>query len=187
MPGLGIRFHNKNMDQAGRCAIHLYTGNPRHPEWPGIYNYRQRTGLHVQLFDTRVHKEIPLPSPRQPVFVCIHRERKIHLVTYGSTWSYDEGTDSWTKVSDNQFEKDYYYVPAIGFYYSGSPYVLEDGVELYKYLADYDRWVLCGYYPGCRGDNSYKTVFVIGDYAYVAATTSNYDGCAPLHFAYRDR
>jgi len=112
---------------------------------------------------------------------------KIHLVTYGSTWSYDEGTDSWTKVSDNQFEKDYYYVPAIGFYYSGSPYVLEDGVELYKYLADYDRWVLCGYYPGCRGDNSYKTVFVIGDYAYVAATTSNFDGCAPLHFAYRDR
>ncbi len=111
---------------------------------------------------------------------------KIHLVTYGSTWSYDESTDDWTKVSDNPFEKDYSFVPAIGFYYNGSPYVLEDGVELYKYLADYERWVLCGYYPGSRGDNSYKTVFVIGDYAYIAATSSNYYGCAPLHFAYSD-
>lgn len=112
---------------------------------------------------------------------------KIQLVTYGSTWSYNEGTDDWTKVSDNPFEKDNYFVAAIGFYYYGNPYVLEDGVELYRYVADYDRWVLCGYYPGCRGDNSYKTVFVLGDYAYIAATSSNYYGCAPLLFAYRDR
>ena len=87
----------------------------------------------------------------------------------------------------NSSEKDNYFIAAIGFYYNGNPYVLEDGVELYRYVADYDRWVLCGYYPGCRGDNSYKTVFVLGDYAYVAATSSNYYGCAPLHFAYRDR
>lgn len=110
---------------------------------------------------------------------------KIYLVTYGSTWSYDEDTDNWTRVSDNPFGKDNYHAPATGFYYNGSPYVLEDGVELYRYVADHDRWVLCGYYPGGRGYNSYKTVFVIGDYAYIA-TSSNYYVSAPLHFAYRD-
>ena len=112
---------------------------------------------------------------------------KIHLVTYGSTWSYDEGTDDWTKVSDNFFDKDACSIDAIGFYYNGSPYVLEDGVKLYRYYADYKRWVVCGYFPGSMGGDSYKTTFVIGDYVYVAATFSHYWGCAPLHFAYRDR
>ncbi len=111
----------------------------------------------------------------------------IYLITYGSDWSYDAGSDTWTEMSKNSFNKDNYSNHAIGFYYNGKAYVLEDGGRLYKYYADRGRWVLCGYYPGCRSDNSYKTVFVIGDYAYIPAISGNYWGCSPLHFAYRSQ
>jgi hypothetical protein len=108
----------------------------------------------------------------------------IYLTTYGSDWSYNAASDTWTSISENPFEKDNYFVHAIGYYLNGTAYVLEDGVDLYKYYPERARWVLCGHYPGGRGDNSYKTAFVIGDYAYIAATSSNYAGCAPLLFAY---
>lgn len=111
----------------------------------------------------------------------------IYLITYGSDWSYNAGSDTWTEMSKNTFSKDNYTNHAIGFYYNGNAYVIEDGGRLYKYYADRGRWVLCGYYPGCRSDNSYKTVFVIGDYAYIPAISGNYGGCSPLHFAFRNR
>lgn len=108
----------------------------------------------------------------------------IYLITYGSDWSYNAGSDTWTEMSKNNFNKDTYSNHALGFYYNGRAYVLEDGGLLYKYYAERGIWVLCGYYPGCRPDNSNKTVFVIGDYAYIPAISGNYGGCSPLHFAY---
>lgn len=110
----------------------------------------------------------------------------IFLITYGSNWSYNISSDSWTEISKNRFDKNSYLNDAIGFYSNGSAYVLEDGQDLYRYYRDIDRWILCGRYPGCRADNSYKTVFVVGDDAYIAAISSNYSGCSPFLFAYRD-
>jgi hypothetical protein len=120
-------------------------------------------------------------------FVFAYKENNgIYLVTYGSNWSYDISTDTWTEISKNNFNKDNYSNHAIGFYSNGIAYVLEDGQYLYKYYNDLARWILCGAFPGCRADNSYKTVFVIGDDAYIAAISGNYWGCSPFLFVYRD-
>ena len=120
-------------------------------------------------------------------FVFAFKENNgLYLISYGSNWSYDISTDTWTEISKNNFNKDNYFNHAFGFYSNGSAYVLEDGQYLYKYYRDLGRWILCGAYPGCRADNSYKTVFVIGDDAYIAATSGNYSGCSPLLFVYQD-
>ena len=65
----------------------------------------------------------------------------IYLITYGSDWSYNAGSDNWTEMSKNKFSKDTYSEHALGFYYNGRPYVLEDGGVLFKYYADLGRWV----------------------------------------------
>ena len=111
---------------------------------------------------------------------------EIFFITCGSTWSYNISSDTWTEVSKNQFDKDSYFVHAIGFYSNGSAYVLEDGQDLYKYYRDIDRWILCGRYPTCQANSSYKTVFVIGEDAYIAALSDSYSGCSPFLVVYRD-
>lgn len=126
-------------------------------------------------------------APFNGFMFAYEENNRICLITYGSDWSYDAGSDTWTEMSKNTFSKDSYSRHAIGFYYNGRAYVIEDGGRLYKYYADRGKWVLCGYYPGCRPDNSYKTVFVTGEYAYIPAISGNYGGCSPLHFAFRNQ
>jgi hypothetical protein len=63
---------------------------------------------------------------------------------------------------------------------------LQGGENLFKYDILNGIWIKVSEFPGSRGDNSYKTVFVIGSRAYVAATSSNYAGCAPLMYSYQE-
>lgn len=46
------------------------------------------------------------------------------------------------------------------------------------------KWTQISNYPGIRGDNSYKTTFVIGNKAYIAATSGNYGGNSPLMYSF---
>ncbi|MGL1888200.1 MAG: IPT/TIG domain-containing protein [Reichenbachiella sp.] len=110
----------------------------------------------------------------------------IFLITYGANWQYDMNTDSWLKISNNIFDRSSYSQNAIGFYSNNTAYVIEDGEYLYKYNRQSDNWSLASMFPGCRGDNSYKTVFSIQNKAYVAATSGSYGGCSPLLYEYSD-
>jgi len=111
---------------------------------------------------------------------------KALVVCYGHTYQYDDTSDSWIEKSINPFSKKQYFVQAIGFSTNGTGYVLNLGIELYKYDLANDRWILVSYYPGSRSDNSYKTTFVIGGKAYVAATSGNYVGNSPLMYSYQE-
>ena len=94
--------------------------------------------------------------------------------------------DTWSNTTANPFKKDNYNVHAIGFSFKGTGYVLQSGQYLYKYDILSDIWVKTSEYPGCRGDNSYKTIFVIGDKAFFAATFSNYTCGSPLMYSYKE-
>jgi len=113
-------------------------------------------------------------------------DNKAFMVTNGRTWQYDDVNDSWTGKATNIFMSEQYCENPFGFAMNNTGYVLQAGQHLYKYDYLNDRWVLTSNYPGERGDNSIKTVFVIGNVAYVAATASNYAGCAPLMFSYQE-
>lgn len=108
------------------------------------------------------------------------------VVTYGKTWQYNKQNDSWTSISTNPFAHLNYSNNPVGFSYNGTGYVLQAGRYLYKFDITNNRWIKTSQYPGPRGDNSYKTIFVIGDKAYFAATSSNYSGCAPLMYLYQN-
>lgn len=127
------------------------------------------------------------PVPFNGFLFAYEENNLLYMVVYGSHWSYNAGSDTWTEISKNNFNKDYYSNYALGFYYNGQAYVLEDGGLLYRYYPDRGRWILAGYYPGCRADNSYKTVFITGGYAYIPAISGNYYPCSPLHYAFRNQ
>jgi N-acetylneuraminic acid mutarotase len=110
---------------------------------------------------------------------------KDFVVIYGQTWQYNIQSDSWTNISVNPFTKPSYSQQSIGFSFKGTGYVLQAGQDLYKYDTNTNTWVKTSQYPGSSGNNSYKTVFVIGTKAYFAATSSNYVGGAPLMYAYQ--
>lgn len=109
-----------------------------------------------------------------------------YVATYGNTWIYDPLNDAWNKVSDNPFQQEHYRIDAIGFAMNNTGYVLHSGDYLYKYDVAEDRWVLTSFYPGCAGYEAYKTMFVLDDEAYAAATYSYAYSCAPLLFRYRE-
>lgn len=113
-------------------------------------------------------------------------DNKAFMVTFGKTWLYDELADSWIEKAANPFQFESYCERPFGFAMNNTGYVLHSGQHLYKYDYANDRWVLMSNYPGPRGDNSIKTVFVIDGTAYVAATASNYSGCAPLMYSYQE-
>ncbi|MCX6233345.1 MAG: IPT/TIG domain-containing protein [Bacteroidetes bacterium] len=111
---------------------------------------------------------------------------KAFVVTYGLTWQYNEQNDSWIEKSTNPFSKQNYCVHAIGFALNNTGYVLHSGEKLYKYDIINNKWILTSMYPGPSGYDSYKTIFIIGDKAYIAATSSSYIGCAPLMYSYQE-
>jgi len=109
-----------------------------------------------------------------------------YIVLYGHTWRYNESSDTWTDIATNPFFKEYYNVDAIGFTLNNTGYVLHSGQYLYKYDITNNCWTLVSNYPGSRADNSYKTTFIIGNKAYVAATSGNYSGNSPLMYSYQE-
>ncbi len=109
-----------------------------------------------------------------------------YLVVYGHTWRYNVSSDTWSDIATNPFFKEYYSVDAIGFALNNTGYVLHSGQSLYKYDVTNNSWTLVTYYPGSRADNSYKTTFIIGDKAYIAATSGNYSGNSPLMYSYQE-
>jgi hypothetical protein len=111
---------------------------------------------------------------------------KAYVVTYGQTWQYDTQHDVWIEKSPNPFQKSFYGSQSIGFAFKNTSYVLLHGQVLYKYDVANDRWIKTSVFPGCRGDNSYKTAFVIGDQAYIGAISGNYSNCHPLLYLYQD-
>ncbi len=107
-----------------------------------------------------------------------------YIVVYGHTWRYNESSDTWNDIATNPFFKEHYDVDAIGFALNNTGYVLHSGEYLYKYDITYNCWTQVSNYPGKRADNSYKTTFIIGDKAYIAATSGNYSGNSPLMYSY---
>lgn len=109
-----------------------------------------------------------------------------YTVSSDKTWQYDKLNDSWINVASNSFSLQSYSQLAIGFGYKETGYVLQSGKDLYRFDVERNQWILSSNYPGPYGYNSYKTVFVINDKAYVAATSTNYSGGAPLMYSYQD-
>ena len=109
-----------------------------------------------------------------------------YIVVYGHTWRYNESSDTWNDIATNPFFKEQYNVHAIGFALNNTGYVLHSGEYLYKYDITNNCWTQVSNYPGKRADNSYKTTFIIGDKAYVAATSGNYSGNSPLMYSYHE-
>jgi hypothetical protein len=111
---------------------------------------------------------------------------KMLVAVYGQNWQYNDQNDTWSNISANPLLQQSYSENAIGFSYNGTGYVLQAGENLYKYDISNGIWIKVSEFPGSRGDNSYKTVFTIGSKAFIAATSSNYVGCAPLMYSYQE-
>jgi hypothetical protein len=111
---------------------------------------------------------------------------KMLVAIYGQNWQYNDQNDTWSNISANPIQKQSYTENAFGFSYNGTGYVLQGGENLYKYDILNGIWIKVSEFPGSRGDNSYKTAFTVGSRAYIAATSSNYVGCAPLMFSYHE-
>jgi hypothetical protein len=111
---------------------------------------------------------------------------KMLVAIYGQNWQYNDQNDTWSNISANPIQKQSYSENAFGFSYNGTGYVLQGGENLYKYDILNGIWIKVSEFPGSRGDNSYKTAFTVGSRAYIAATSSNYVGCAPLMFSYHE-
>jgi len=109
-----------------------------------------------------------------------------YAVQYGKTWMYDKQNDNWIQKAPNLFSLEQYYTNAKCFTYNNTGYVLNKGTDLYKYDFLNDKWILVSYFPNSYGFNSEKSIFVLGDMAYIAATFSNYQGGSPLMFSYQD-
>ncbi len=107
-----------------------------------------------------------------------------YAVQYGHTWLYDKESDKWIEKAANMFSKGYYSVSAKCFTCNNTGYVLADGTDLYKYDFINDKWVLKTKYPNEWGSNSKKSIFVIQNEAYIAATSSNYVDGAPFMYLY---
>ena len=111
---------------------------------------------------------------------------KNYIATYGQTWLYDEATDNWIEKSSNHFSRGYATREMIGFSYQNTGYILDKGQNLYRYDYLNDKWNYVSIYPEIRGDNSYKSTFVIENDAYIAVTAGNYFGNYPHLFVYND-
>jgi hypothetical protein len=109
-----------------------------------------------------------------------------YAVQYGKTWMYDKQNDNWIQKAPNLFTLEQYDTNAKCFSYNNTGYVLNKGTDLYKYDTINDKWILVSNFPNSYGFNSEKSIFVLGDFAYIAATFSNYQGGSPLMFSYQD-
>jgi hypothetical protein len=109
-----------------------------------------------------------------------------YAVSSDKTLQYEKLNDNWIEISTNSFSKEAYSEVAIGFAYKETGYVLQSGKDLYRFDLERNQWILSSNYPGPYGYNSYKTIFVINEKAYVAATSANYSGGAPLMYGYQD-
>lgn len=109
-----------------------------------------------------------------------------YAVQYGKTWLYDKQNDTWIQKKSNTFSKDYYSVLAKCFTYNNTGYVLNNGTDLYKYDFVDDRWILTTKYPNVWGSNSEKSIFIIENEVYIAATFSNYQDGAPFMYSYHE-
>jgi hypothetical protein len=109
-----------------------------------------------------------------------------YAVQYGKTWMYDKLNNNWILKSGNIFSLEQYYVGAKCFTLNNTGYVLNKGTDLYKYDYVNNVWILVSFFPGPQGFNSEKSFFVIGNSAYIAATSSNYQGGSPLMYSYQE-
>lgn len=112
-------------------------------------------------------------------------QNKAFLVNFGRTWEYDASTDHWQIKSTNPFQKGNYYKGTIGFVLNGTCYVLDSGTDLFKFDILINRWILISKYP-YSGNGVYKTSFVIGDMAFIAALRSGHPDEYPLLFRYQE-
>ena len=110
----------------------------------------------------------------------------VYAVQYGKTWMYDKQNDNWIQKASNLFSLEQYFTNAKCFTYNNTGYVLNKGTDLYKYDYINDNWIHVSKFPNSYGFNSEKSIFVLGNMAYIAATFSNYEGGSPLMFAYQD-
>lgn len=108
-----------------------------------------------------------------------------YFVVYGHTWMYDVQNDQWIVRNSNPFFRDSYCFDADGFSLNNTGYVLNNGRELYKYDAFINKWIIVSKYPKYYHDAE-KTVFVIGNTAYVAAIYSHSTSGGPFMFAYQE-
>ena len=111
---------------------------------------------------------------------------KMLVAVYGQNWQYNDQDDTWSNISANPIQQQSYHENAFGFSCNGTGYILQGGENLYKYDILGSVWIKVSEFPGSRGDNSYKTAFTIGSMAFIAATSSNYVGCAPLMYSYQE-
>jgi IPT/TIG domain. len=109
-----------------------------------------------------------------------------YAVQYGKTWLYDKQNDNWIQKASNIFYKETYSVYAKCFTYNNTGYVLNNGTDLYKYDFVNDRWIYTTKYPNVWGSNSEKSIFIIGNEVYIAATFSNYQAGAPFMYLYME-
>lgn len=107
-----------------------------------------------------------------------------YAVQYGKTWLYDKQNDNWIEKAPNLFFKDYYSVTAKCFTNNNTGYLLNNGTNLFKYDFVNDKWILMTKYPNVWASNSEKSIFIINNDTYIAATSSSYQAGSPFMYLY---
>lgn len=103
------------------------------------------------------------------------------FVDDSSTYKYDSNIDVWEQIAENAFSD---HVHTIGFNNTNSAFVLNEGTDIYRFDVSNSQWVYATEYPGCSGNETYKTFFTVGNTIYIAATGGSAINCYPRLFQF---
>jgi hypothetical protein len=130
-------------------------------------------------------KDFP-DSPADFFLSTFIANNQVYAVQYGKTWLYDSLNDNWTFIASNPFSKETYSVNALCYSNKDTGYVFNRGQFLWKFNASTNLWNLVSIYPGIRGDDSKKSIFIINNKAYFAAVSGHYYESHPLLYVYSE-
>jgi len=108
-----------------------------------------------------------------------------YVSTIGINWQYDQQNDQWINISANKFTDEYESYNTTHFQYKGAGYVMQHGMNLYKFDTLRKKWIQVSVFPANNGDELYKTTFIIGDAVFLAVPDSQYS-TGPFLFSYQE-